>query len=59
MMDYANATITPEMKNEIQNYQKQGKTVSYLAIDGKVSGYVVIGDKIKKTSARAIKGIQG
>ncbi len=55
MMDYANATITPEMKNEIQNYQKQGKTVSYLAIDGKVSGYVVIGDKIKKTSARAIR----
>ncbi|WP_297794171.1 heavy metal translocating P-type ATPase [uncultured Eudoraea sp.] len=54
MMDYANATISSEMKEEAKSYQKQGKTVSYLAIDGTVSGYMVIGDKIKKTSAKAI-----
>ncbi len=58
MMEYANATISLEMRNEAKTYQKQGKTVSYLAIDGKVSGYVVIGDKIKKTSAKAIKELQ-
>ena len=58
MMDYANATISSEMKDEAKTYQKQGKTVSYLAIDGAVSGYVVIGDKIKKTSAKAIKELQ-
>ncbi len=58
MMAYANATITPEMENEVQTFQKQGKTVSYLSIDGKVSGYVVIGDKIKETSAKAIKELQ-
>lgn len=58
MMDYANATISSEMKDEVKTYQKQGKTVSYLAIDGTVSGYVVIGDKIKKTSAKAIKELQ-
>ena len=58
MMAYANATITPEMENVVQSYQKQGKTVSYLSIDGKVSGYVVIGDKIKETSAKAIKELQ-
>ena len=58
MMDYANATISSEMKDEAKTYQKQGKTVSYLAIDGTVSGYVVIGDKIKKTSAKAIKELQ-
>lgn len=46
------------MKDEAQSFQKQGKTVSYLAIDGKVSGYVVIGDKIKKTSAKAIKELR-
>ena len=58
MMEQANATLTEVMENEAQSYQKQGKTVSYLAIDGKVSGYVVIGDKIKETSAKAIKDLQ-
>ncbi|PHQ27749.1 heavy metal translocating P-type ATPase [Leeuwenhoekiella nanhaiensis] len=58
MMEYAKATISSAMKDEAQSFQKQGKTVSYLAIDGKVSGYVVIGDKIKKTSAKAIKELQ-
>ncbi len=46
------------MKEEAKTYQKQGKTVSFLAIDHKVSGYVVIGDKIKETSAKAIKVLQ-
>ncbi|WP_292900991.1 heavy metal translocating P-type ATPase [Nonlabens sp.] len=58
MMEYAKASIASEMKTEVQSFQKQGKTVSYLAIDGEVSGYVVIGDQIKATSAKAIKELQ-
>lgn len=58
MMEVANAKLTEAMENEALTYQKQGKTVSYMAIDGKVAGYVVIGDKIKKTSAKAIKELQ-
>ncbi len=58
MMEVANANLSEAMENEAQTYQKQGKTVSYLAIDGKTVGYVVIGDKIKKTSAKAIKALQ-
>ncbi|WP_417799312.1 heavy metal translocating P-type ATPase [Tenacibaculum sp.] len=58
MMEYVNAEITSKMKGEAKTYQKQGKTVSYLAIDKKVVGYVVIGDKIKDTSAKAIKELQ-
>jgi len=58
MMAYANATISSEMEAEAQSFQKQGKTVSYLAVDGEVAGYVVIGDKIKTTSAKAIKELQ-
>ncbi len=59
MMEYANAKLSPEMETEAQSFQKQGKTVSYLSINGEVSGYVVIGDKIKETSAKAIKELQG
>ncbi|KKO50094.1 ATPase [Arsukibacterium sp. MJ3] len=58
MMEYANATISAEMEAEAQSFQKQGKTVSYLAINGEVAGYVVIGDKVKATSAKAIKALQ-
>ena len=58
MMEVANAKLSEAMENEAQTFQKQGKTVSYMAIDGKVAGYVVIGDKIKKTSAKAIKALQ-
>jgi len=58
MMEYATAEITSKMLEEAKNYQKQGKTVSYLAIDNSVVGYVVIGDKIKETSAKAIKALQ-
>ncbi|PVX51089.1 Cu2+-exporting ATPase [Balneicella halophila] len=58
MMKHANADITSAMENEVKSYQKQGKTVSYLAIDSNVIGYVVIGDKIKGTSAKAIKTLQ-
>ncbi|MBV7269598.1 heavy metal translocating P-type ATPase [Winogradskyella luteola] len=58
MMEYAKADITSKMKYEAKSYQKQGKTVSYLSIDKTVVGYVVIGDKIKETSAKAIKTLQ-
>lgn len=58
MMEQANATLTEAMENEAQSYQIQGKTVSYLAVEGQVVGYVVIGDKIKETSAKAIKDLQ-
>lgn len=58
MMEYSKADISATMNEEVKNYQKQGKTVSYLAIDETVVGYVVIGDKIKDTSAKAIKALQ-
>lgn len=58
MMEYATAEITAQMQDEAKTYQKQGKTVSYLAVDKRVVGYVVIGDKIKATSAKAIKELQ-
>ncbi len=58
MMKYAKAEITSEMKDEAKTYQKQGKTVSYLSINENVVGYVVIGDKIKASSAKAIKALQ-
>lgn len=58
MMIYAQAEISSKMEEEAKTYQRQGKTVSYLAVDKVVIGYVVISDKIKATSAKAIKELQ-
>ncbi|MGJ8731616.1 MAG: heavy metal translocating P-type ATPase [Cellulophaga sp.] len=58
MMELAKGTISSAMEEEVDVYQKQGKTVSYVAVDKTVVGYVVIADKIKKTSSQAIKQLQ-
>ncbi|MFD2552246.1 heavy metal translocating P-type ATPase [Bizionia sediminis] len=58
MMNHAKAEISSKMEEVAKNHQKQGKTVSYVAVDNVVVGYVVIGDKIKTTSAKAIKALQ-
>ena len=58
MMEHVNAALSTDFQNEANEHQKKGKTVSYLAIDEAVVGFVVIGDKIKETSAKAIKALQ-
>ena len=58
MMEQAEAEIGHEMESEAKRYQQEGKTVSYLSIDKTVVGYVVIGDRIKETSAKAIRALQ-
>jgi P-type E1-E2 ATPase len=58
MMEYSKAEITATMEEEAKKYQQQGKTVSYLSVEQTVVGYVVIGDKIKDTSAKAIAELQ-
>src|SRR5690606_1672070 len=58
MMEHVSASIAPEMESEVNGFQKQGKTVSYLSVEGQVVGYVVIHDKIKDTSAEAIRELK-
>src|SRR5690554_1989694 len=58
MMDEANASLSEEIKKEVSEEQKKGKTVPMLAIDGKVVGFVVISDKIKASSKKALAELQ-
>lgn len=58
MMKYASANLSPEMQKQAESYQEKAKTVSYLAINGEVVGGIAIGDKIKPSSAEAIKALQ-
>ena len=58
LMADAKAIISTEIIEEVKTLQKQGKTVSYLAIENKVVGFVVISDKIKESSKEAIHQLQ-
>jgi Cu2+-exporting ATPase len=58
LMADVKASISNEVSQEVKAAQKQGKTVSYLAIKDKVVGFVVIADKIKDTSKEAIHQLQ-
>ncbi|MEP0415537.1 heavy metal translocating P-type ATPase [Reichenbachiella sp.] len=47
-----------EMNPSANHEQSHGKTVSYVAIDGKLAGMVVIADQIKETSRQAIQELK-
>ncbi len=51
-------SIPESLANKVVYEQEQGKTVSYIAVDNKVVGYVTIFDAIKTTSQNAIKELQ-
>lgn len=55
LMDQVKAKITLEVKKQVEAEQQQGKTVSYLAVENQVAGYITITDPIKKTSRQAIQ----
>ncbi len=58
LMEEIQAEISVNMQKEVENEQNHGKTVSYIAVNNKVYGYVTIFDAIKKTSKEAIKQLQ-
>ncbi len=55
LMQQAGAQIPDELKSRVQEEQRLGKTVSYLAEGNRVLGAVVISDKIKPTSKAAVE----
>ena len=57
LMLQVGATISEDIENKIIAEQNLGKTVSYIAVDQVVTGYVTITDAIKENSAKAIKDL--
>lgn len=58
LMEVEKAQISEELKNKVIEEQQQGKTVSYLAVDSQIVGFITIADAIKKTSREALKELQ-
>ena len=58
MMEAANVSVSNALEQSALKEQKKGKTVSFLAVDDVAVGFIVIADKIKPTSKKAIKALQ-
>ena len=58
IIEDADISVTEDQKKEAGSYQNSGKTVSWLAIDNKIAGFVVISDAIKESSRKAIQQLQ-
>ncbi|CAL67882.1 heavy metal translocating P-type ATPase [Christiangramia forsetii] len=58
LMKVENAEISEEINKKVTAEQEQGKTVSYLAVNSKIVGFVTISDKIKETSREALHELQ-
>ena len=52
------ASLTVDQKKFTEELQLKGETVMYLIIKNKIEGVVSVSDKIKETSAEAIKSLQ-
>ena len=57
LMEMLSVAISDAQKQPIVEAQKQGKTVSYIAIDGNLEGFLIISDAIKKSSKAAIQDL--
>lgn len=53
-----NILLTTKTETMAKLEQQKGKTVSYIAVDGNVRGYICISDAIKPTSVQAIQDLQ-
>ncbi|WP_343588524.1 heavy metal translocating P-type ATPase [Flavobacterium sp.] len=55
LMEEIGASVSSDLEQKVTAEQNLGKTISYIAIENVVLGYVAITDAIKENSAKAIK----
>ncbi|MDP2721839.1 MAG: copper-translocating P-type ATPase [Bacteroidales bacterium] len=58
LVDEFQANLDEDNKKIVKKWQLKAQTVMYLLIDNKVEGIVTVSDKIKESSAKAIKELQ-
>lgn len=58
LLEQLSIPISENLLSQVTAEQLKGKTVSFIAVDQKAIGYVIIFDAIKKTSINAIKNLQ-
>ncbi|WP_223669171.1 heavy metal translocating P-type ATPase [Kangiella shandongensis] len=55
LLKHNSIELVQNITQQAEKYQSKGKTISYLAVDGTAVGFIVIGDKLKASSAEAVR----
>ncbi len=58
IIDESGISVSEEQINKAEPFQNSGKTVSWLAIEREIAGFVVISDSIKESSKSAIQKLK-
>jgi Cu+-exporting ATPase len=58
LMGMANVRLPDDLLDKAGRLQKLSHTVMFIAVDGKVAGLFAVGDKLRETTAEAVKGLQ-
>jgi Cu2+-exporting ATPase len=59
LLEQFDIAISAELQAQVEQEQKLGKTVSYIAVDSSAKGFIAISDAIKATSSKAIADLVG
>ncbi len=57
LMQMAHVPVDAELLDKVERLQSHGNTVVFIAVDGHLCGLFAIADKLKDTSAEAVKGL--
>ena len=58
LMEDFGAVLESEKEKVVKEWQTTGQTVMYLLLENKIEGIISVADKIKESSAKAIKALQ-
>ena len=57
LMEKANVTVPADLLQKVERLQGHGNTVVFIAVEGQLCGLFAIADKLKDTTAAAVKGL--
>ncbi len=58
LMGMADVSLSDDLLDKADRLQKLSHTVIFIAVDGKVAGLFAVGDKLRETTAEAVRGLQ-
>ena len=57
LMEKAHVPVSADLLQKVQRLQEHGNTVVFIAVEGELCGLLAIADKLKETTAAAVKGL--
>ena len=57
LMEKAHVPVPADLLQKVQRLQEHGNTVVFIAVEGELCGLLAIADKLKETTAAAVKGL--